>query len=330
VDVRGKTIVLTGTFQEKRKVLEQRLAALGARISGSVTKKTDLLIAGEDAGSKRSDAQALGVRTEDEAYLLQLLAGGGAAADAAPAAAVPAPEGLYERLVAMVQVLAAHKQVAISRWVQRPGADDKAVRLAEATLGAKLHPAIEGFYRRANGVCLVWFDRKGEYFSPEKAKKQAKFPTSVYELQMQEPFDGGLFLPPLERVLGPAPYLTYPGDDDDSKLRVYGESTTYRALYGRARPFDLPGDFHHGTFLLEPGNGDPPVVVVDDHCCITDSYVTTFESYLECALSSFAHVQHRMRRYGAGSRRAERQPPPRGDGPAYFRAHPVALEGLLV
>src|SRR5262245_14749771 len=111
MDVRGKTIVLTGTFQEKRKVLEGKLEALGAKIGGSRSKKTDLLIAGDDAGSKRSAAQALGVRTEDEAFLTRLLAGE-STDEPAPKASVSArPPGQYERLVAMVQTLAAHKQV---------------------------------------------------------------------------------------------------------------------------------------------------------------------------------------------------------------------------
>lgn len=334
MNVQGKTVVLTGTFQQKRKVLEERLVALGAKLGGSVTRKTDLLIAGADAGSKRSAAQALGVRTEDEAYLLRLLAcedpDVGASATPAPAASPAAdPADHFTRLLALVQELAAHKQVALSRWVTLPGASDAAIAAAEATLGAPLAPAIAAFYRKANGVCLVWFDRKGEYYSTAKAKKHARFPTGVYDLQMQEPFDGGLFLPPLEQVLGSRPYLSYPGGDERMAVRVYGEATTYGALYARARPFDLPGDFHHGTFLLERGNGDPPVVVVDDHSCITDSYVTTFADYLECALASFAHVQRRMGHYGAGCRQEARRRAPKGDGAAYFRAHAVPLADLL-
>ena len=68
----GKTIVITGTLESfGRKELGERLEALGATISGSISKKTDLLIAGEKAGSKLKKASDLGVETWDEVRLLQ-------------------------------------------------------------------------------------------------------------------------------------------------------------------------------------------------------------------------------------------------------------------
>ncbi|ALB63597.1 DNA ligase [Cronobacter condimenti 1330] len=70
----GKTIVLTGTLnQMSRDDAKARLTALGAKVSGSVSKKTDLLIAGEAAGSKLAKAQELGVDVIDEAEMLRLL-----------------------------------------------------------------------------------------------------------------------------------------------------------------------------------------------------------------------------------------------------------------
>ncbi len=70
----GKTIVLTGTLANfDRKALTEKLEGLGAKVSGSVSKKTDLLIAGEEAGSKLSKAQSLGVEVWDEAQLLDAL-----------------------------------------------------------------------------------------------------------------------------------------------------------------------------------------------------------------------------------------------------------------
>ncbi len=71
----GKTLVLTGTLASlSRSEAKQRLEALGARVSGSVSKKTDLVVAGESAGSKLTKAQDLGIEVIDEARLLQLLA----------------------------------------------------------------------------------------------------------------------------------------------------------------------------------------------------------------------------------------------------------------
>ena len=72
----GLTVVLTGTLSGlTREEAGERLAALGAKVSGSVSKKTSYVIAGSDAGSKLTRAQALGVTVLDEAGLAQLLAG---------------------------------------------------------------------------------------------------------------------------------------------------------------------------------------------------------------------------------------------------------------
>ena len=65
----GKTIVVTGTLLKYgREEIERKIRDLGAKASGSVSKKTDFLLAGEKAGSKLAKAQELGVRiiTEDE------------------------------------------------------------------------------------------------------------------------------------------------------------------------------------------------------------------------------------------------------------------------
>jgi DNA ligase (NAD+) len=71
----GKTVVLTGTLTAmSRDEAAKKLEALGAKVSGSVSKKTDYVIAGEAAGSKLTKARELGVAViEDEAELLRLL-----------------------------------------------------------------------------------------------------------------------------------------------------------------------------------------------------------------------------------------------------------------
>ncbi len=65
---KGKTVVLTGTMSVSRGVIKEMLEKLGAKVSGSVSKKTDYVIYGKDAGSKLTKAESLGVvtLTEDE------------------------------------------------------------------------------------------------------------------------------------------------------------------------------------------------------------------------------------------------------------------------
>ena len=70
----GKTFVLTGTLSSMgRDEAKARLEALGAKVSGSVSKKTSAVIAGESAGSKLDTARELGVEVLDEAAFLDLL-----------------------------------------------------------------------------------------------------------------------------------------------------------------------------------------------------------------------------------------------------------------
>ncbi|WP_226092483.1 NAD-dependent DNA ligase LigA [Dickeya oryzae] len=70
----GKTVVLTGSLSQlSRDEAKDRLTALGAKVSGSVSKKTDLVIAGEAAGSKLAKAQELGIAVIDEAEMMRLL-----------------------------------------------------------------------------------------------------------------------------------------------------------------------------------------------------------------------------------------------------------------
>jgi len=77
----GKTFVLTGTLPTlSRAEAAERIAAAGGKVSGTVSKKTHYVVAGEAAGSKLAKAQELGVAVLDQAGLLKLLAEGPPAA----------------------------------------------------------------------------------------------------------------------------------------------------------------------------------------------------------------------------------------------------------
>ena len=74
----GETFVLTGTLPTmKRTAAGNKIKAAGGKVTGSVSNKTDFLVAGEKAGSKLNKAQSLGVEIIDEDALVEMLSGRG-------------------------------------------------------------------------------------------------------------------------------------------------------------------------------------------------------------------------------------------------------------
>ena len=72
----GFTFVITGTLPNlSREDAKQRIEAAGGKVAAAVSRKTNYLLAGEEAGSKLQKAQELGVSIIDEAQLLNMLAG---------------------------------------------------------------------------------------------------------------------------------------------------------------------------------------------------------------------------------------------------------------
>lgn len=69
----GKTVVITGTLSMSRDILKEQLESLGAKVASSVSKKTDYLICGSDAGSKLDKALELGVKVIEEEELRSML-----------------------------------------------------------------------------------------------------------------------------------------------------------------------------------------------------------------------------------------------------------------
>jgi DNA ligase (NAD+) len=74
----GKTVVLTGSLARRtRDEAKAEIERRGGKVAGSVSRKTDLVVAGEEAGSKLAKARELGVRVVDEERFERLLAGAG-------------------------------------------------------------------------------------------------------------------------------------------------------------------------------------------------------------------------------------------------------------
>jgi len=72
-NIAGKTFVITGTLSQPRPAFKKIIEAQGGKVSGSISSKTDFLLAGEKAGSKRTKAEELNVTILDEDSLQELL-----------------------------------------------------------------------------------------------------------------------------------------------------------------------------------------------------------------------------------------------------------------
>jgi DNA ligase (NAD+) len=71
--MKGTTWVITGTLSQSRDEIAEMIVAHGGKVSGSVSKKTSFVLAGEDAGSKLKKAKKLGIRVLNESELRKIM-----------------------------------------------------------------------------------------------------------------------------------------------------------------------------------------------------------------------------------------------------------------
>lgn len=130
INVKGKTVVLTGTLtQLKRDEAQAKLEALGAKVAGSVSKNTDLLFVGVNAGSKKAKAEQLGIPVHDEDALMAVLAIKVAPAAkkvaerrAAPKATGKAPTNVAGKVVCMTGTFEQLKRAEAQAQLEAMGA----------------------------------------------------------------------------------------------------------------------------------------------------------------------------------------------------------------
>jgi NAD-dependent DNA ligase len=137
IDVKGKTVCITGTFTElDRATATAKLEALGAKVTGSVSKKTDMLFAGEKAGSKLEKAEEVDIPVYDEAALLRVIS----ASPAAKAATKPPAPAKPKPAAAAAENPFKGKKVVVTGTMKTMDRKEISARLAE--LGATVTDSV--------------------------------------------------------------------------------------------------------------------------------------------------------------------------------------------
>jgi BRCA1 C Terminus (BRCT) domain len=166
-DLKGKKVVLTGTFVTmKRDAAEKLLTEAGATISGSISKSTDVLICGENAGSKLAKATSLGIARMTEAEMVALLVEAGSGAKQltgaseklAKAKASAKPESAVASAVAELRVFIEKLKVRPDITVTVASVGRRATRSELALLHHQkgIPEELVELYAAMNGVHVEW------------------------------------------------------------------------------------------------------------------------------------------------------------------------------
>lgn len=194
-DLKGKKVVLTGTFVTmKRDEAEKLLAEAGATISGSVSKATDILFHGENAGSKLAKATSLGILRMTEAEMVALLVQSGAGAGQLAGASEKLAEAKASEKKAESEVASAVAELRVFVETLKRRRD---VRVTVASLGRRATKSELAMLRRQKGI------------PEELVELYAAMNGAHVEWEFVEPPGGGcLRIPPVTQ------WTRFTGDDE--------------------------------------------------------------------------------------------------------------------
>jgi hypothetical protein len=332
--IAGKNIALAGTFTKlKRAEVEARLEALGATIDGSLSRETDLLIYGDEASGELAMARSYGVQAQDEAWLIDVLAGGQGAALSGPLS------DYIARLDAYAAQLRAIPGLKVG-YTRAPGASPEHLdALAQAWGVPAFSPALRNLYQQADGFGLFWVDTNHPEYSWGPSFKglerlassaapviERGSPPSELELFPWEA--GGLIwvLPAADALNREEGYYDYIDDMDEEdgegeERRVYGRVWRGEQIERAVRVFDVGLNYYPVGLLMEQSQAAPPVILGDDYGATwRDSRHATFEDYLEGMLN---------KNFQLAGRRELLSPTGRGPLSLYERPQPEPITALL-
>nr|WP_205632879.1 BRCT domain-containing protein [Enhygromyxa salina] len=289
-ELAGKKVAVTGTLSlMTRAEAKAHILAAGAIPTGSVSKATDLLILGANAGSKLRTAKQLGIKTLNEDQFLRLIQD-----DRAPEQAklIGALSDFLPRYQQMLAALEAHPDVRILVNHVAPPASEADIRAVHKHLGAELDPAILNFHRQCDGLSLMWVTTD----NPNGDSNNTRF-------NDYHPGDGAINIFPLKKTFIEADwndihYFDFMKDHADDQ-EFAGKSYQLWDFSKSLRVFDEFNIYNMAGFVMIAAEGEPlnpPVSIGDDHgACWTDARLTDFESYMETVLATYGSIAARRR-----------------------------------
>ncbi len=199
------------------------------------------------------------------------------------------------RFQKMVEALENDPNVQITHFHTFPPATSEQIKNVESKLGYPLHSSIKSFYQQTNGLQLLWIFKSNEQFDPKIHFRNSKVLDFFHHYADYFPEEGSIMILPIEKAFlqdwNDQVYFDFMDNDEQQKFA--NQSYGLLDFHQRIKPFDCFNKYYDMAFLLD-GSNNPPVILGDDHqACYTDSFCTTFESYLEFILANKGVISRR-------------------------------------